>query len=292
MKAIIFGSKGQDGYYLTKLLEKQDVEVIGFDVSKEDCINGCVSDFEFVEGVIKKHRPDYIFHFAAISSTGHDFLFDNHKIISTGTLNILEGALLHCPQTRIFLSGSAMQFKNLGKPIGEKTPFEASSPYAIARIQSVYAGRYYKNKFGMKVYIGYFFNHDSPLRTEQHLNKKISEAVKRIYKGSLEKITIGDMDAKKEFNFAGDIVEAIWLLINQDNIFEAIIGSGKAYSIKQYIDYCFKKINMNWKDHVVINRSFVSEYKVLVSNPKVIKSLGWSPKIGFKKIIDIMMETF
>lgn len=289
MKALIFGINGQDGHYLNELLINDNIEVVGVSPFKDKWIMGNVGNYSFVEDLIKKHQPEYIFHFAAISTTQHYALFDNHNAISTGTLNILECVKNHCPKSRVFLSGSAMQFKNESLPIDEKSPFDATSPYSVARIQSVYAGRYYRNAFGVKVYTGYFFNHDSPLRTEQHVNKKITASVVRIRNGSNEKLELGNIDVRKEFNFAGDIVEAVWLLVNQNKIFEAVIGSGKTYIIKDWVEYCFERINKNWQDFVFVKQDFVPEYKVLVSNPQLIKSLGWKPKVNFYQLADMMM---
>ncbi|AFV24573.1 NAD-dependent epimerase/dehydratase [Methanolobus psychrophilus R15] len=290
MKAIIFGINGQDGYYLTQLLTLNRVDVIGVSRS-HGYIKGDVADYSFVESIIKHHQPDYVFHFAANSTTAHSALFDNHNAISTGTLNILECVRLHCPKTKVFLSGSAMQFKNEGVPIDEQTPFEANSAYSVARIQSVYAGRYYRSAFGLQVYVGYFFNHDSPLRSERHVNQKIVSAVKRIANGSSEKLKLGNIDVKKEFNYAGDVVEAVWILINQDTVFEAMIGSGIAHSIREWVEYCFKKVNKNWEEHVIINHEFVPEYEMLVSNSELIRSIGWKQKVDFYKLADMMMET-
>lgn len=290
MKAIIFGVNGQDGYYLTELLTLNKVEVIGVSPFDGVWIKGDVADFAFVEALIKSHQPEYIFHFAANSTTHHSALFDNHKAISTGTLNILESVKNHCSSAKVFLSESAMQFKNEGLPIDEKTPFAASSAYSVVRIQSVYAGRYYRDVFGLQVYAGYFFNHDSPLRTERHVNQKIAATVKRIANGSKESLELGNIDVQKEFNYAGDIVEAVWLLVNQTAVFEAVIGSGKAYSLKDWADYCFKKVNKKWQDFVIIKKDFVPEYKILVSNPQLIKSIGWQPKIDFYQLADLMIN--
>lgn len=290
MKALIFGVNGQDGYYLSQLLSKNDIEVFGVSRTNKQWINGNVGNLSFVEELIKEIKPDYIFHFAAVSTTKHSALFDNHEAISTGTLNILESVKNYCPDSKVFLSGSAMQFQNDGMPIDEATPFEAKSPYAVSRIQSVYAGRYYRNTFGLKVYVGYFFNHDSPLRSELHVNQKIAAFAKRIESGSDEKIEIGDMEVKKEFNYAGDIVDAVWKLVNQDTIFEAVIGSGEAHSLREWADYCFKKINKNWQDFVTIKKDFVPEYQILVSNPELIKSIGWQPQIDFFQLADLMMK--
>ena len=290
MKAIIFGVSGQDGFYLTRLLTSHKVEVLGVSRSGTGAIKGDVSDAVLVQDLIKKHKPDYIFHFAANSTTEHAALFENHAAISIGTLNILENVKQHCPQAKVFLSGSAMQFKNEGLPIDEKTPFEARSPYAVARIQSVYAGRYFRYTFGLKVYVGYFFNHDSPMRSARHINQKIVSVVKRIASGTCETLVLGNLEVKKEFNFAGDVVEAVWELVNQDDIKEAVIGCGAAYSIKDWVEYCFKRVKRNWQDFVVLKEGFVPEYKVLVSNPQVIKSMGWRPKLNFYQLADMMMD--
>lgn len=290
MKALIFGITGQDGFYLTRLLQKLKVEVLGVSRSATEWTKGDVSDLAFVENIIKTNRPDQIFHLAAKSTTQHAALFENHDAISTGTLNILESVRLHCPAAKVFLSGSAMQFKNNGKPINEKTPFEASSPYSVARIHSVYAGRYFRQAFGMKVYVGYFFNHDSPLRSDQHVDQKIIAAVKRIEKGSAEKLELGNIDIKKEFNYAGDVVKAVWQLVDQDKIFEAVIGSGKTYSIKDWLEYCFRQIGKNWKDHVATKPGYVPEYRILVSDPRLIKSIGWKPVIDFYQLADKMLK--
>ena len=288
-RALIIGANGQDGIYLTKLLNSQGISLMSISRSGVGLI-GDVGNFDFIQQQIRNYQPDYIFHLAANSTTKHDAVFENHNSISLGSINVLEATMRHCPKARIFLSGSALQFKNLGQPIDEKTPFEATSPYAVSRIASVYSARYYRQKYNLKIYIGYFFNHDSPLRTEEHINQKIIRAVQRINNGSLEKIELGNIAVKKEFNYCGDIVDAIWLLINQNTIFEAVIGSGKAYSIRDWLEYCFKKIHRDWIDYVHLNNSFVPEYDTLVSNPKLIQSLGWVPKTSFTQLADLMMN--
>jgi GDPmannose 4,6-dehydratase len=289
MKVLIFGANGQDGFYLNNLLLKNGLKVIKVSRNNSD-VNADISDYSSVEKIVKQYQPNYVFHLAANSSTRHDTLFENHASISTGTLNLLESVRLYCPSAKVFLSGSAMQFKNNGTPIDELTPFEASSPYSIARIQSVYAARYYRDKFNLKIYVGYFFNHDSPLRTEKHVNQKIAKAVNRIALGSNEKLELGNIEVQKEFNYAGDIVEAVWNLVNQDIIFEAVIGSGEAHTIHEWLEYCFSQKKMDWQKCVVLQNDFVPEYKILVSNPQLIKSLGWQPKVGFNQLANMMIN--
>ena len=283
MKAIIFGASGQDGFYLTQLLRAQNIETVGIGRSSGDVI-GDVSDWNFVENLIEENKPDYIFHLAANSTTRHDAVFDNHRAISTGAVNILEAAHRHSPQTRIFLSGSAVQFENTGAPIDEITPFAPVSPYAVSRISSVYAGRYYR-ALGLKVYVGYFFNHDSPRRNEQHVNQKIARAAQ-----TGEPIEIGDITVRKEFNYAGDAVEAIWILVNQDKVFEAVVGSGAAHSIEEWLDLCYEIAGKNWRDYVTVKKNFAAEYRILVSNPALLKSLGWQPHVGIRQLAEMMMK--
>ncbi len=236
MNALIFGANGQDGHYLGELCRTQGISPIGISRTGNGT-RGDVSSYEDLQALVRKYTPAYIFHLAANSTTRHTALFENHETISTGTLNILESVKDHCPQTRVFLAGSGLQFKNTGRPISELDPFEASSPYAVARIQSVYAARYYRS-LGIRVYVGYLFHHESPLRKPGHVSKMIALAVQQINAGSNEKLELGDISVEKEWTFAGDVAAAMLTLVRQDTVFEATIGSGNAYSIKDWLEQC------------------------------------------------------
>ncbi|MEO8765032.1 MAG: GDP-mannose 4,6-dehydratase [Ginsengibacter sp.] len=288
MTALIFGAGGQDGFYLSELLEQQQVKCIG--ISRHgDFINADVASYENVSGIISLHKPAYIFHLAANSTTGHDAMFENNRTISLGALNILESVKNFSPHTKIFISGSGLQFKNENNPIKESDPFEARDAYCVSRIQSVYAARYFRT-LGIQVYTGYFFNHDSPRRTERHMTKKIAEAAKRIGAGSNEKLEIGDIDVIKEYTYAADIVKGIWTLVNQSAITEANISSGEGHSIKDWLIECFNSVNKNWEKHVDLKKDFTSDYKKLVSDPSLIFSLGWKPQVSFHELAKIMMK--
>jgi GDPmannose 4,6-dehydratase len=289
MTAIILGAQGQDGRFLKQLLDGIDnVDVL--EVTRKASDGDIdITVYSSVCEIVKKTKPEFIFHLAANSTTDHRFILENQAIISTGTLNILEAVRNFSPLSKVFISGSALQFKNDGSPINETTPFEARDAYSLCRIQSVLTARYYRS-LGMKTYVGYFFNHDSPLRSERHMTKKIASAAKRIATGSDEKLEIGDLEAIKEYGYAGDIVNAIWTLVNQDDVYEAVIGSGLGYSIADWLQECFTIAGKNWKDYVVPNENFFSGYKQLVSDPSLIRSLGWSPGVDFKELAKIMMQ--
>ena len=205
-------------------------------------IHGDVSSPEIVEEIIQQHQPAIIFHLAAASTTNHDALYKNNATIGTGTINILESVKRWSPGSKVFITGSGLQFVNRGEPISETDPFCHGSAYVAARNYSVYLARYFRS-IGIQAYVGYLFHHESPLRQESHVCKKIASAAHRIAKGSKEIIELGDISVRKELTYAGDIAEGIMTLIEQDEVFEVVIGSGQAYSIENWLDECFELVN-------------------------------------------------
>jgi GDPmannose 4,6-dehydratase len=287
MKAIIFGANGQDGYYLTQLLQTLQVEVTG--VSRQgDFLKTDITHLPAVAELIQSIQPDYIFHMAANSTTRHEALFENHATIATGTLVLLEAVRLHAPGCKVFISGSGLQFENHDRPIKETDPFEARDAYSIARIQSVYAARYFR-RLGLNVYVGYFFNHDSPRRSERHMAQRIAAAVRRIAGGSTETIEVGDVQVIKEWTFAGDVVKGIWLLVNQQQVYEANISSGLGYSILDWIKVCFDIIGKDYRTYIKEVPGFQAEYRQLVSDATLIQSLGFQPAVSFRELAQAMI---
>ncbi|HMO63188.1 MAG TPA: GDP-mannose 4,6-dehydratase [Ferruginibacter sp.] len=285
MNAIIFGANGQDGFYLSQLLEANNYEV--HKIGRND--NVSLLDYKSLCSLFDKTKPKYIFHLAANSTTNHNALFENHDTISTGTVNILEAVKNFSPGSKVFISGSGLQFVNYNKPIKETDAFEARDAYSVSRIHSVYAARYYR-RLGINAYVGYFFNHDSPLRSERHMAKKISTFAQMIAAGSDKKLEIGDINTVKEWAFAGDIVKGIMTLVQQAEVLEANISSGMGYSIKDWLKACFALTGKNWEEHVILKNDFVAEYKSLVSDPSRIFSLGWKPETSFEQLASMMMQ--
>ncbi len=289
MKAVVFGIHGQDGYYLNNILQKNNVQVMGVSRSEGNWVRGDVSNRTFVEELIRNHQPDYVFHLAANSTTRHDALFENHETISTGTLNILETVYKYSPGTKVFLSGSCLQFVNEGNPINEFTPFKANDIYSAERIFSVYAARYFRH-LGMKVYVGYFFHHDSPLRSEKHINMAIVRAAKRLKNGSKEIIEIGDPCVVKEFNHAKDLMQAIWMFVNQNELFEMVIGCGVGHSINEWINTCSHVLGINLQGHIKIKENFKSDFSIMVSSPESLMGLGWRPEYDMNDLAKDMIN--
>jgi GDPmannose 4,6-dehydratase len=288
MKALLFGASGQDGHYLAEVCRAEGVTPVGISRSGAAGVRGNVSRFDDVRALVLEHQPAFIFHLAARSTTRHDALFENHETISTGTLNVLEAARLHAPRARIFVTGSGVQFVNRGAPISERDPFAPTSPYAVARIQSVYAARYFRS-LGQPVYVGYLFHHESPLRQPGHVSTTVALAAARIAAGSEEQVELGDLSVEKEWTFAGDVARGMFALVMQDRVFEAVIGSGQAHSILEWVQLCFGIAGKDWRNHVRLRPGFVPEYKRLVSDPRTIRALGWQSRVGIDELARMMM---
>ena len=286
---IIFGANGQDGYYLADLYRRQGCDVLGISRTG-DGLRGDVASFELVEELVRSRKPDVIFHLAATSTTRHEALFENHKTIGSGTLNILEAVYRWQQGCKVFLIGSGLQFLNRGEPIHETDPFDASSAYSVERIHSVYSARYFRS-LGIRVYVGYLFHHESPLRRPTHVSQKIVQAVMRIAAGSCEKIELGDISVEKEWAFAGDIAEGMAFLVGQDKVFEAVIGTGKTHTIEDWLNICFASIGKDWTNYVILQDGFTAEYKRLLSNPETMHYLGWRPKVNFSELAKLMLRS-
>jgi GDPmannose 4,6-dehydratase len=287
MEALIFGANGQDGHYLSRLCQRRGFGVAA--VSRGNApIVGDVADGPFVTDLVRTRKPALIFHLAARSTTRHDAAVENHATIGTGTLNILEAVHHFSPDSRVFLAGSALQFVNRGQPISEDDPWDAASPYAAARNYSNLLARYYR-RLGVKVFFGHLFHHESPLRKPGHVSKTIADAARRAAGGEKFQLELGDLSVEKEWTFAGDMVEAMLTLTQQDAVFEANLGSGIPHRIADWAEACFAVVNRDWQDYVTQKSGFAAEYPRLVSNPARIQALGWRPKTTFEELARLMV---
>jgi GDPmannose 4,6-dehydratase len=287
---IIFGISGQDGFYLKRLCESKGFEVIGISRSAGDWVQGSVTDKELVSDLIKKHQPYCVFHFAANSSTRHDIIYENNETICKGNIHILEAVHQYSRQSKVFLSGSGLQFVNKGIPVKETDEFFAGSPYAAQRIYTTYLARYYRT-LGVQAYLGYFFHHDSPLRADRHLNIKIINAALGIKAGRKEFIELGNVNVVKEYNHAADMMNAVWLLIGQDQVYETVIGTGKGYRIQDWIDVCSMLTGVSLNDYIIINEGFKAEFDLLTADPSTIYKLGWEPRYDIYQLAQDIIDS-
>lgn len=289
-KAVIFGAAGQDGYYLSRLCENAGVSVTGV-VRKGATggqVEGDVSDQPFVSDLISSLCPNYIFQFAAVSSTRSEYLFENQRAIVSGTLNVLAAAHEHSPDSRVFIPGSALQFQNDGEPISEAFPRISENQYSLARNQSLEITRYFRG-LGLKAYFGYYFHHDSPKRGVDHVAQKVATFAREFREGQSEVLEIQDPRFCKEWTFAGDTVAATWLLVNNDEVFEAVIGTGEIRSISEWIDLCFEKKGIDREKYVRSSEAGECSLPYRAES-SVLRRLGWQPTVSFEQFGEMMLE--
>ncbi len=287
---IIFGAGGQDGFFLINLLLSFGYKVIPFTHNGGDIGPPLdVSDFDSVEAVIQKYRPEIIFHLAAKSSTWHEFVLENHKAIVDGALAVMESVDRHVPNSKVFIASSALVFKNEGCPIIEENELVTDSAYAMARVEALQIVRYYRQR-GQKVYVGFLFNHESHLRPSNSIARKVVKGVVDIHLGIQKSLSIGNPDVIKEWMWAGDAVAAMIFLVNQDEVFEACIGDGIGKSVWDFATACCDIVGISLESCLITIPDYEAEYAALVSDPRKIKSLGWTPKVNMEDLAKRMVE--
>lgn len=287
---IILGAGGQDGHYLAEHHRRLGDAVLCFSRTARPDVEALdVADEEAITTLIRERRPRVVYQLAALSTTRHEALRENHAAIATGTLNVLEAAWTHSRETRVVAIGSALQFENRGEPIRESDPFVASSVYAVARIQAAYAARYYRS-LGLRAYVGYLFHHESPLRGRRHMSARICAEVMAVVRGQSDSVAIGDPSVEKEWGYAGDVAAGLATLASQDRVFEAVVGTGRAYSLGAWTERCFAEVGLSAAGRVREVPGFRAEQKRTLSCPETLLGLGWSPKVGFDELAGKMMR--
>lgn len=289
--AVIFGGGGQDGGFLNSLLLS-----LGYRVNIFTHRGGeigpplDVSEFDRVEVIIQKYRPAIIFHLAAKSSTSHEFVVENHQAIVDGALAVIEAVDRHIPNSKVFLASSALVFKNEGCPIREENELVTDTAYAMARVEALHIARYYRHR-GRKVYVGFLFNHESPMRPTNSVVRNIARGVVDIHLGVKKSLSIGNVNVVKEWMWAGDAVAAMFLLVNQDDVFEVCIGDGIGKSVRDYAVACCDIVGLSLDDYLIEIPGYEAEYATLVSDPRKIRLLGWRPEVNLENLAKRMVET-
>jgi GDPmannose 4,6-dehydratase len=285
----ILGAAGQDGRYLAEAHRRRGDRVLCFSRrSRDDIAELDVADRTAITELIRRERPAVVYQLAAVSSTRHEALWDNQSAIVDGTLNVLEAAFAHSRETAVMVIGSALQFENRGEPIRETDPFAAASAYALARIQAAYAARYFRSK-GLRAYVGYLFHHESPERCPPHVSARICRDVAAIARGQADVLEVGDPRVEKEWGYAGDVADALIRMVEQSEVFEAVVGTGEAHSIREWAERCFARAGLSPADRIRALPDFRAEYPRIVSSPETLRRLNWTPRMRFEELADQMM---
>ncbi len=311
-KTLITGVLGQDGPYLAKLLLEKDYKVYGM-IQQNKTHNFYNTDYlkitheiEFVTGdmtdessltqLIKKIRPDEIYNFAAKSSVGSSWTEAKltTEVNALGLLYLLNVIKIFCPRTKLYQASTSEIFGNQKNIITEKTPANPRSPYAISKLYAYWMTQTFKESYGLFCVNGILFNHESPLRGINFVTRKITDGVARIKFGLAEKLVLGNLEAKRDWGYAGDYMEAIWLMLQQKKPDDYIVCTGETHSVKNFLQTAFHYVGItDWKKYVKLDPKFKRPAELFENrgNPKKIKmKLGWKPKIKFEELVKMMVD--
>lgn len=318
-KALITGITGQDGSFLAELLLSKGYEVHGvvrrastFNTGRIDHIYrdfhesdtqfrlhyGDLADGSSLRQVIETVQPDEIYNLAAQSHVRISFDQPEYTadVVATGTLRLLEAFRDHVRKTgrvvKFYQAGSSEMFGAAAPPQNEDTAFHPRSPYACAKVAAHWYARNMRESYGLHVANGILFNHESERRGETFVTRKITRAVGRIKEGLQQKLYLGNLEAKRDWGYAGDYVEAMWLMLQQEVADDYVVATGSAYSVKEFLDEAFSLMDLDWKQHVEIDPRYFRPSEVdylLGSSEKAQKALGWKPKVDFKGLVKKMV---
>ncbi|WP_288622645.1 GDP-mannose 4,6-dehydratase [uncultured Brachyspira sp.] len=316
-KALITGITGQDGSYLAELLLEKGYEVHGI-IRRSSSFNtgriehlyqdfhvndarvflhyGDLADSSALSRLLEKIQPDEIYNLAAQSHVRVSFDIPEYTadVVALGTIRILDAIKETEIKTKFYqASTSELYGKVVETPQTEKTPFYPRSPYACAKLYSYWITVNYRESYDMYACNGILFNHESPRRGETFVTKKITHAIARILKKEQDKLYLGNLDAKRDWGYAKDYVEAMWLMLQQDKAEDYVIATGKTHSVREFLDEAFGLVGLDWKKYVEIDSRYYrpAEVDLLLGNPaKAKEKLGWKPKTTFKELVKIMLE--
>jgi GDPmannose 4,6-dehydratase len=309
-RALITGITGQDGSYLAELLLKKGYEVHGiirrnstFTTNRIDHIfdqlnlhYGDLADSSSLQHIVSGVQPDEIYNLAAQSHVKVSFDLPEYTgdVTGIGTVRLLEAIRTAAPKARFYQASSSEMFgKVLEIPQTEKTPFYPRSPYGVAKVYSYWITKNYRESYDMFTCNGILFNHESPRRGETFVTRKITRAVAAIKLGKQDKLYLGNLDAKRDWGFAGDYVEAMWLMLQQDRPDDYVIATNKTHSVKEFCEKAFAYVGLNWKDYVEVSEKYYrpAEVDLLIGDPSYAqKKLNWKPKVSFEELIKMMVD--
>lgn len=308
--ALITGITGQDGSYLAELLLEKDYEVHGImrrnstfttkrieHIFKDVSLHyGDLADSSSLQHIVSEVQPDEVYNLAAQSHVKVSFNVPEYTadVTGTGTLRLLEAIRTSAPKAKFYQASSSEMFgKVLEVPQTEKTPFYPRSPYGAAKVYSYWITRNYRESYDMFACNGILFNHESPRRGETFVTRKITRAVAAIKMGKQDKLYLGNLDAKRDWGFAGDYVEAMWLMLQQDKADDYVVATNETHTVQEFCEKAFGHVGLNWKDYVEVSEEYYrpAEVDLLIGDPThAKKQLKWEPKVDFEKLVTMMVD--
>ena len=316
-KALLTGITGQDGSYLTEFLLKKGYEVYGvirrsssFNTGRIDpiyqdphvpqrrlhLVYGDLNDASSLNRILRTVQPDEIYNLGAQSHVRVSFDIPEYtgEITGLGTIRLLEAIRESGLKPRFYQASSSEMFgKVLEVPQRETTPFYPRSPYGAAKVYAYWITVNYREAYNLFACNGILFNHESPRRGETFVTRKITKAAARIKLGIQHNLYLGNLDAKRDWGYAGDYVEAMWLMLQADAPDDYVIATGETHSVREMLELAFDRVQLDWKPYVKIDQNYYrpTEVDLLIGDAsKAKRILGWAPKVGFHELINMMVD--
>jgi GDPmannose 4,6-dehydratase len=307
--ALITGITGQDGSYLAELLLSKGYKVFGL-VRRSSTINverishlekditllpGDLLDQNSLANAIRRSQPDEVYNLGAQSfvATSWDQPELTGQFTALGVTRLLEAIKTENPKIRFYQASSSEMFGSTPPPQNETTLFHPRSPYGVSKLYGHFATINYRESYGMFACSGILFNHESPRRGLEFVTRKVSDSVAKIKLGLLDKMTIGNLDAKRDWGFAGDYVRAMWLMLQQDQPDDYVIATGISKSVRDLVDVAFKAVELDYHDYVTVDPALLrpAEVDYLCGDSSYAREkLGWKPEVAFEQLINMMVE--
>jgi GDPmannose 4,6-dehydratase len=309
-KALITGITGQDGSYLAELLLSKGYKVYGLKrrtatpnyenikhlLDKIELIAGDLLDLPSLIKALEISDPDEVYNLAAQSFVGDSWRQPIYtgQITALGVAKILEAVRLVNPKIRFYQASSSEMFgKVVETPQTEETPFYPRSPYGVAKVYGHWMTINYRESYNMYTCSGILFNHESPRRGLEFVTRKITDAVAKIKLGKQNELRLGNLEAKRDWGFAGDYVKAMWLMLQQEKPDDYIIATGETHTVKEFVEIAFDRVGLDWKKFVVQDERFIrpAEVDLLLGKPEKAKEhLGWEPSVSFEQLVKMMVD--
>jgi GDPmannose 4,6-dehydratase len=309
-RALITGITGQDGSYLAELLLSKGYEVVGIVrrtshhsyeriehlLDRIEVMAADLLDQHSLTMVLQETRPDEVYNLAAQSYVPTSWTQPvlTGEFTALGVTRILEAIRLVHPSTKFYQASSSEMFGRVSEtPQRETTSFYPRSPYGVAKVYGHWITVNYRESYHLYAVSGILFNHESPRRGIEFVTRKVSDGVARIKLGMASELRLGNLDARRDWGFAGDYVEAMWLMLQQPGPQDYVVGTGQTHSVQELVDAAFGHVGLNWKQYVKTDPKFVrpAEVDLLQADPsKARRELGWSPKVGFSELVGMMVD--
>jgi GDPmannose 4,6-dehydratase len=308
--ALITGITGQDGSYLAEFLLGKGYRVCGIvrRASTENAqriehlrdrielFQADLLDQTSIAQVLDQVHPDEVYNLAAMSfvPTSWSQPVLTAEFTALGVTRLLDALRAHCPKARFYQASSSEMFGKVREtPQSEVTPFHPRSPYGVAKVYGHYITVNYRESYGLYACSGILFNHESPRRGMEFVTRKITHGVARIKHGLDNQLRLGNLQAKRDWGFAGDYVRAMWMMLQQEQPDDYVIGTGETHSVEEFVRLAFSRAGLDWRSHVVIDPAFYrpAEVDLLLANPtKSQKVLGWKPHLSFEQLVHLMVD--